>query len=270
MKPASAVASHVPLPLEFLGVPLAHRGLHDQARNVIENSLGAVRAAVDAGYGIELDVQPTRDGDAVVFHDPLLDRLTSERGAVADRTTSELTRLALLGGDGDRIPTLSQVLADVAGRVPVLIELKDQSGCFGPEPDPLARAVARALRGYTEPTAVMSFNPHSVAHLARLSPQTPRGLTTKRFLPRGGLTYRMAARLNRFELFEEVGASFISHDRRSLSAHAVVALRNKGVPILTWTIKSPRQERVARRVAHNITFEGYTPSPRPASGGPIT
>ncbi|MEM9393634.1 MAG: glycerophosphodiester phosphodiesterase family protein [Pseudomonadota bacterium] len=245
------------LPSIFLNTPLAHRGLHHISTDIVENSISAANAAIEHGFGIEIDVQLSRDGIAVVFHDNELSRLTKEEGRVQNIDAKDLCTIALLGSAEDRIPSLSELLSVVGGRVPVLIELKDQSGCFGDEPDTLARSVSDTLKDYHGPVAAMSFNPHSVAHLAHHAPETPRGLTTQRFRPRRGLSLARAAELSAIRKFDEVGASFISHDRRSLRAAAVIALRKRGVPILTWTVKTQRQEEKARRIAHNVTFEGY-------------
>jgi glycerophosphoryl diester phosphodiesterase len=196
----------------------------------------------------------------MVFHDPDLDRLTEAQGRVDARSADMLGNIALRDGGGEHIPTLGTFLQEIAGRAPVLIELKDQSGCFGPEPETLAAAVVDAITGYAGPVAAMSFNPHTVAHLARLAPDLPRGLTTKRFLPGRQMNRTQAAHLTSIDTFDAVGASFISHDRRSLSSAPVLSLRDRGVPTLTWTITSPRQEVTARRIARNITFEGYAPA----------
>jgi len=247
----------IPLPEPFLRLPLAHRGLHDRAAGRVENTLQAAQAAIEAGYGIELDVQPSRDGVAMVFHDAKLDRLTGQSGRTDARDAVALQALPLSGGKGACIPTLRAFLELVAGRVPLLIELKDQSGGFGPEDPTLPAAVAHAIEGYRGPLAVMSFNPHSVAHLARLAPKVARGLTTERFRAGLRLSPARAASLSRMEMFDQVGASFVSHDRRSLDSAPVAAMRARGVPVLTWTITSAKQEAQARRFADNITFEGY-------------
>jgi glycerophosphoryl diester phosphodiesterase len=118
------------LPPEFLSAPIAHRALHDAEQGVPENSRGAVQRAVRAGYGIEIDVHLSADGRAVVFHDDTLDRLTHTTGPVAKRTARELSDLVLKGSD-ERIPMLSDVLELVDGQVPILIEIKDQSGAIG-------------------------------------------------------------------------------------------------------------------------------------------
>lgn len=245
----------------FVARPLAHRALHGPGR--AENSLDAVRAAVAAGYGIEIDLQLSADGQAMVFHDATLDRLTAAHGPLSARNAAELADIALRGGGGT-IPTLAQVLQAVAGRVPLLIELKDQTGTLSAGPDRLEQAAAAALTGYAGPVAVMSFNPQSVAAMARLAPDVARGLTTCAFADADwpAPTPDMAARRERLRAiadFGPVGASFISHDWRDLGAGAVTSLRAQGVPVLCWTIRSPQQEAIARLGADNITFEGYAP-----------
>ncbi len=249
------------LPPTFLRAPLAHRGLHDRARGLIENSAGAVRAAVAAGHGIEIDVQLASDRVAMVFHDETLDRLTAQSGPIRGWSSRDLGVLRLTGSD-ETIPTLAQILDIVAGKAPLLIELKDQSGGTGNAPDELERAVARDLAGYGGPVAVMSFNPFMVANMAKRAPLVPRGITTDGYTEREwpDLTSDTLKALREIEAFETVGASFISHDWHDLSAPRVAELKARGVPILCWTVKSAADEAVARRVADNITFEGYAPA----------
>ena len=254
----------IPLPPEFLGQPLAHRGLHNRAEGVIENSAGAVRAAVAQGYGIEIDVQLTSDGAAMVFHDDRLDRLTPESGPIRGWAARDLVNVTLTGST-ETVPTLPQVLEIVDGKVPLLIELKDQSGGTGSAPDELERAVANALKDYDGLVAVMSFNPHMVANMAKRAPSVPRGIVTDGFNEKEwpDLSPDSLLALREIGAFDTVGASFISHNRADLAAPRVAELKVKGVPILCWTVRSAEQEAEARRVADNITFEGYTPAPRP-------
>lgn len=247
------------LPAAFLGPPIAHRGLHDRAAGVIENSRAAAEAAIAAGYGIELDVQSSADGEAVVFHDDAMLRLTGEPGLVRDYTAAALGRIGLKGG-GETVPTLADFLALVGGRVPLLVEIKDQDGALGPDVGALEARVAALLAAYPGAAALMSFNPHSVACFATLAPDRPRGLTTCAFdtadwsLP----DYRRAE-LAALADAERTGASFVSHDRNDLANAALARLKREGLPILTWTVRSPEQENEARKVADNITFEGYRP-----------
>ena len=249
------------LPPEFLTMPLAHRGLHDRAAGIIENSVGAVRAAIAAGYGIEIDVQLASDGAAMVFHDDKLERLTPESGPIRGWASRDLAKIRLTGSE-ETVPTLPEVLEIVAGQVPLLIELKDQSGGTGVAPDELERAVARALEAYAGPVAVMSFNPHMVANMYKRAPMIPRGITTDGYSETEwpDMSPDTLKILREIEAFDAVDACFISHNWHDLAAPRVADLKKRGVAILCWTVKSATDEVQARRVADNITFEGYSPA----------
>jgi len=246
------------LPPALLTRPIAHRALHGLAGP--ENSRAAIAAAVTAGYALEIDLQASADGVALVFHDHNLERLTYAAGAVADRPAHELTDLPLRG-TSECIPTLREVLALVAGRAPLLIEVKDQSRTLGPVDGRLEADTAAALRGYQGPVAVMSFNPHSMAAMARLAPDIPRGLVTCAFAPEDwpGVPHDRLAELATLNAVAATGASFISHEWQLLDMAPVAALKAQGMPVLCWTIRDTAQEAQARHVADNITFEGYTP-----------
>lgn len=247
------------LPSVFLDMPLAHRGLHDVVDGRPENSRAAVRAALAHGYGIEIDVQISADGHAMVFHDYALDRLTTETGPVAQRAADDLGRIGLQGGT-EAIPTLPEILDLVAGRVPVLIEIKDQDGGMGPDLGALEQAVVAAVEGYAGPVAIMSFNPHSVMRVAELGCATPLGLTTSAFDPQvWPLPETTCATLRDIPDYTRVGASFISHEAADLGRARVAELKAAGAGILTWTITTPEAEAEARAIAQNITFEGYLP-----------
>lgn len=246
------------LPTDFLTRPIAHRGYHNKAEGVVENSLSAFAAAIAARYPIELDLQLSRDGVAMVFHDDTLDRLTSETGPVGARDAAELEKMGLKGGT-DRIATLATVLKQVNGAVPLLIELKDQHGAMGETDGALETATLRALDDYRGPVALMSFNPHMVAKVAELSPDIPRGLIgcAWRKIDEPDVSVDRRAELATIPDFDRVGADFLSHDHTNLDAARVEQLKSRGVPILCWTIRSPEQEQQARRIADNITFENY-------------
>ena len=258
-RPVPQVVPQVaPLPLAFLDRPIAHRAYHDRAAGRPENSRAAIRAAIAAGYGIEIDIQPSADGVPMVFHDYDLRRLTGRSGRIRGLTAAELGALPLLGGD-EGIPTLAEVLALVAGRVPLLIEIKDQDGAMGSAVGDLERAVADEIRSYDGPVALMSFNPHSVAALAEAAPDRPRGLTTSAYkaLDWPLLPARVRAHLRDIPDLERTGSSFISHEAADLDRPLIATLKDEGTRILTWTIRSPEAEAKARKVAENITFETY-------------
>ncbi len=241
----------------FLGAPLAHRALHDVTDGRPENSRAAIRAAIAQGYGIEIDVQLTADNAAVVFHDYALDRLAEGSGPVRLKSAAALHDVPLRGGD-EGIPDLDEVLSLVAGQVPLLIEIKDQDGSMGPDIGPLETATAKALQGYHGPVAVMSFNPYAVARMRDLCPDMPRGLVTSAYDPADWpLPTDTCIRLRGIPDFDRVGASFISHEAADLGRDRVAAVKAQGANILCWTIKSPEAEAEARKIADNVTFEGY-------------
>lgn len=246
------------LPGGLLRLPIAHRALHDRAAGRIENSAAAIQAAIDAGYGIELDLQLSLDGVAMVFHDDDLGRLTAATGPVTAKTAAELTRLCLTGS-ADTIPTLTAVLARIAGRVPLLIELKDQTLSMAPSDGRLEAATTDALQSYTGDVAVMSFNPHMIHQMAQLAPGIPRGLTTSSYDPADWhpLPASRCAELRAIPDYDTTGACFISHEAADLSRPRVADLKAKGAAILCWTIRSPAEEATARRIADNVTFEQY-------------
>ncbi|RYI03198.1 MAG: phosphodiesterase [Acetobacteraceae bacterium] len=248
----------VPLPASFLMRPIAHRALHDRAAGRIENSPSAIRAAVDAGYGIEIDLQLSSDGVPMVFHDETLDRVTAHVGPVNARSAAELGRIALTGST-DTIPTLAEVLKLVEGRVPLLVEIKDQSLSMGPTDGRLEAATAQVLDGYKGDVALMSFNPASVSHLARLAPQLPRGITTSAYDPDdwAPLPADLCAHFRAIPDYGATGCSFISHEATDLGRDRVTQLKTHGAKVLCWTIRSAADEALARKIADNVTFEGY-------------
>lgn len=246
------------LPDALLRLPVAHRAYHDITQGRPESSRAAIKAAIAAGYGIEIDLQLTADGAAMVFHDYDLTRLTGQAGPLRQRSAEEAAAIPLLHGDGETIPRFEDILDLVAGRAPLLVELKDQDGAMGPAVGPLEAAAARALAGYGGPVAVMSFNPYSMAEMARLAPDLARGLTTCNYdATDWPLSGEACDRLREIPDFDRVGASFISHQASDLSRPRVRALHGDGVPVLCWTIRSPEVEAEARKLADNITFEGY-------------
>lgn len=213
----------------------AHRGLH--APGVPENSLAAFRGAVDRGLGIECDVQRSADGHAMVFHDWNLDRLTAKAGAVARLSAERLGKVPLTGST-EMIPTLREVLSLVAGRVPILIEIKSRRE---DRVAPLCLAVRRVLEGYTGPHAVMSFDPRVSRWYYRHSPHTVRGLVVSegedRALP-GVIRRRLA--------LWHARPDFLAYDVRDLPSRFAAGQRARGLPLATWTIRSAEhRERAA-------------------------
>ncbi|MFN3425535.1 MAG: glycerophosphodiester phosphodiesterase family protein [Novosphingobium meiothermophilum] len=231
------------------GVTYAHRGLHGafQGRTVPENAPSAFALAIERGLGIECDVQRTADGQAVVFHDWELDRLTDEHGPVIERRAADLARIALHGSD-ECIPTLGAFLQQVAGRVPVLIELKSRRDV---RPAPLCLAVRRALEGYRGPVAVMSFDPRVSRWFARHSPRVVRGLVVTE---NGDRT--LPARIRQRIVFWKARPQFLAWDVRDLPSRFAAAQRRRGLPVLTWTVRSAEHRARAADCADGPIAEG--------------
>ena len=207
----------------------AHRGFHDAGLGRVENSPSAFAAAIAAGLGIECDVQCSRDGQALVYHDDTLDRLTGQAGRLADESAATLTRMTLTGSE-DTIPLLATLLAQVGGRVPLLIEVKiADGGHIGP----LCLAVRRALEGYAGPVAVMSFDPRVPSWFRRFAPHVVRGLvmTEAGWRTIGGKT-------RRHRMLWRARPDFLAYDIGDIGGSFATGQRRRGIPLLTWTVDS--------------------------------
>ena len=206
----------------------AHRGVH--GAGIAENSPTGFAAAIDAGYGIECDVRRTSDGRAVVFHDADLQRLAGREGRIDQLTVGEVTQVPLTVG-GDLIPTLRDMLDQVAGRVPLLLELKSDRGR---SVERLCQAVRRDLEGYRGPVAVMSFDPRVGAWFAVKAPAVLRGLVASE---EGSRT--LSGRIKRHMALWHARAQFLAYDIRDLPSNFAASQRKRGLPLLTWTVSSP-------------------------------
>ncbi len=223
---------------------------------VVENSLPAFEAAINHGYAIELDVQLSSDGEAMVFHDHILDRLTNEIGSIHDVTAADLNKMAYADGTGT-IPTLAQVLDFVAGRVGLVIEVKSS---WSGNTD-LVRRVAQCLESYTGNVAVMSFDPVQVAWLAHEAPEVIRGMVadgaTQDDYPWLPLSTRLS--LREFRHADLTEPDFLSLDKHWLPCPVSRMYRKRRVPMICWTIRSEQEASDALRWCDQITFEGYIP-----------
>ena len=240
-------ASPVPDPrkVAWIGAQdYAHRGLHGSG--VPENSRAAFAKAIAQGHGIELDVQRSSDGQAVVFHDDALDRLTAEAGPVVRRSAAQLGAIAL-GGTAETIPTLRQVLAQIAGQVPVLIEVKsDRHARIAA----LCLSVRRVLEGYTGQHAVMSFDPRVARWYWRNSPHTVRGLIVSE-----GEDRALPGKLRRRLSLWHARPDFLGYDVRDLPSSFAAAQRRRGLPVATWTVREAEHDERAEAYADAAIFE---------------
>ena len=227
------------------GVDYAHRGLH--GGGVPENSLAAFDGAMARGMGIECDVQRSSDGVAMVFHDWELDRLTAETGRVKDLSAEALGRIKL-SGSSEGIPTLRQMLDRVAGQVPVLIEVKTRAE------RPVAAlclAVRRVLEGYRGPHAVMGFDPRVARWFAVHSPLTVRGLVVTEENDKA-----LAGRIRRHLALWHAKPDFLAYDIRDLPSRFAAGQRARGLPVLTWTVRTAEHRERAADHADAAIAEG--------------
>lgn len=236
--------------------PIAHRGLHDAAQGIIENTASAVAAAIAGGYGIEPDLQISADGEAMVHHDDALGRITDGSGELCRMSAAALKKVPFRA-TADRMMTLGDLTDLVAGRVPLVIELKSRfDGDLR-----LAERAAKVLAGYHGPAAVMSFDPTPIAALRRIAPRLVRGIVARRRYqpPR----WKLLSTAQRFEL------SFLLHGWKSRPAFLAyqvddlatlpprIARGVFGLPLLAWTVRTAQQRAMAARLADQVIFEGY-------------
>jgi len=232
--------------------PIAHRGPHNPRAGIPENSLTAFAAAVADGYGIELDVQAAADGQAMVFHDWSLVRMTGADGGIGDHDAASLTALRLQQSR-QSIPTLAQVLALIAGRVPLIVEIKSRPGQVGGAEE----AAFRALQNYDGPFAVTSFNPLSLVWFRKRMPAWPRGQNVgSRHFPASAPFWRRLAMRYLLDL-DQARPDFIVYDRLDLPFWAAARVRAAGKPLLTFTVRDRAEMRRLAPYVDNIIFEGF-------------
>ena len=227
------------------GAIYAHRGMH--GAGLPENSLAAFAAAIEAGFGLECDVHKASDGQVVVFHDFELDRLTEATGALADYSAAQLGSIRLSGSE-QTIPTLRQTLDLVAGRVPLLIEVKTRADR---RVGALCLAVRRTLEGYVGPHAVMSFDPRVARWFADNAPLIVRGLVISE-----QETKALAGRIRRHRWLWHARPDFLAYDVRDLPGRFPAAQRRRGMPLVTWTVRSAEQRARAADHADAPIAEG--------------
>lgn len=225
----------------------AHRGLHGGMTDSppLENSMGAFEAALQAGYGIECDVQPSADGVAMVFHDHDLRRLTGQDGLISQTKTDVLKTMAL-NGDNGTIPTLENLLALVGSRKPILIEIKSDVENFAP----LCLSVRRALEGYRGKAAIMSFNPAIVRWFRKTAEHVICGLVVTEQGNKG-----LIGRAKRHANMWLAKPDFLAYDIRDLPSTFARSQRSRGMPILTWTVRTPEQKQTAKKHTNAMIFE---------------
>jgi glycerophosphoryl diester phosphodiesterase len=246
-------------PLDWLTArPIAHRGLHDPTQGLIENTAGAVRAAIAAGYGIEVDVQLSGDGEAMVYHDDTLGRLTEGEMRLDCLSAAELKRVSFRN-TSDRMMTLGDLCDLVGARTTILIELKSR---FDGDMR-LANRVAEVLSPYSGPATPMSFDPWQIKALRHKARSLACGIVAAKYRPhpywdlmpawmRHGMGYLLTALAAQ--------PQFVAYAAADLPALApMVARRLFRLPLLAWTIRSDTERQRALHWADQVVFEGFKP-----------
>jgi glycerophosphoryl diester phosphodiesterase len=246
----------------LIAQPIAHRGLHDARYGVVENTLAAAEGAIARHMAIECDVQASVDGEAMVFHDATLDRLTNSSGALAQKTTREIQN-ARFGSGGERIPTFRELLDRVAGRTPVICEIKSQ---FDGDMR-LANRVALHAVGYGGPLALKSFDPAIIAHFRHavnlLGPPNqpcPLGIVAQAHYDDeywSALSAVQKTNVANFLHYFETRPDFLSYCVDDLPNATPFLLRTlSATPVMAWTVRTQAQKRLAAQWADQIVFEG--------------
>ena len=240
--------------------PIAHRGLHDAARGIVENTVPAFEAAMAKGYGIECDVRPAACSTPMVFHDLSLERLIEAEGPLAAHAAPALKRLSYRTVGGSMID-LADLLHLVKGRVPLLVEIKSEWDA----PDPrYLEAIAETAAAYRGPIALMSFDPAVMTGIRALAPQVPRGIVSGLFAAdcewRGRLGPERAYSLSHLLESGPAAPDFYAYDVAALPTPVTRFVREVlGLPLFTWTVRTEEQREVAARWADAPIFEGYEP-----------
>lgn len=241
-------APGAPAPKWLTEYPFAHRGLHDNRHP--ENSLAAFEYAIQRKVAIELDVRLSKDGEVVVFHDSMLQRMTGQAGSVADKTAMELNQMSL-NATKHTIPTLSQVLGLVQGRVPLLIEIKSEGRAGKIEP-----AVYKLLSSYKGRYAIQSFSPLSIRWFLKNAPHTIIGQLSANFKENADHIPRVERFFVKNLLINFLSRpQFISYQLSALPQKTLTRIKHAGVPVLVWTITTEGQLREAQKTADSIIFE---------------
>jgi glycerophosphoryl diester phosphodiesterase len=238
--------------------PIAHRGLHDGARGIIENMPAAAQAAVSGNFSIECDIQLTADGEAMVHHDDALGRLTEGSGALLGMTSGQL-RAVKFKDTSERMMSLGELCALVDGRVPLVIEVKSH---FDGDRKLVTR-MSEVLASYSGPVVGMSFDPDQVLALREKMPALPRGITAQRNYDDDywkKLTPEQRESMLHLRHAFRTRPHFVAYRVDDLPAPAPWVARNIfGLPLLSWTVHTPEHRARAARYADQMIFEGFLP-----------
>lgn len=240
--------------------PIAHRGLHVPSRGIIENTGPAFEAAIANGYGIECDLRPAEGGLPVVFHDETLNRLIDGRGPVCELTASDLKRLRHKSSGAPILP-FAELLDLIEGKVPLLVEIKSE---WSPPDLTFLKRIAKLASTYAGPLALMSFDPDVMAALRSLARDIPCGIVSGSFAGAGWwhrkISKQRAERLRNLLESAATAPDFYAYEIGALPTPVTeYARRVQGLPLFTWTVRSPKDRARAAKYADAMIFEGFEP-----------
>lgn len=237
---------------KYKNVKFAHRGLHGEG--VAENSMSAFKAAVDNGYGIELDVRLSADGQLVVFHDDTLARVVGAEGRVDAYTAEELGKMTL-SGTADTVPLFSDVLKLVSGKVPLLVEIKEDPGV-----SEVSKKTCEILSGYDGDFLIESFNPLSLRNVVKHLPRTPRGILSHRYYAYEAYRKPLYFLLQCLLFNRICRPSFVAYDIHHAKSISLRIARAMGAVTFAWTVRSKEEEALAKKHGFDgVIFENYLP-----------
>jgi len=233
---------------------ISHRALHNLSKGLIENTKSAVSLSIKNGFAIEVDLQLSKDNEAIVFHDESLERLTTASGLLKDKTVSELKKVRFRG-TRDRMQTLSELLKQVDGQVPLILEVKSQWDNLGP----LETRIVEVLKDYKGRVCVMSFDPRSIILFRQLNPHLLRGLVSERFSD--SVEWHMLSAWQRFSArhllsFPRSRPHFIAYHVKALPSFSTRVAKRVGLPLLSWTVRTKEDLDTVARYADSPIFEG--------------
>jgi len=238
----------------FKNVRYAHRGLHGEG--IAENSMSAFAAAVKEGYGIELDVRLSADGELMVFHDDTLDRMTEESGRVDARTADELKNITL-HDSSETIPTFREVLALVKGKVPLLVEIKEDAGKYG-----VTEKTVEILKEYDGPFIIESFNPLALGRVKKLAPEFMRGFLSQNYYKNEKYRKFMYFLLQHMLFNFTARPDFIAYCHSDYNTRGLKFIKkhHKKTPLIAWTVESAEDDKAAVENGFSgVIFQYYKP-----------
>ena len=237
--------------------PIAHRGLHDKSKGVIENSISAFNEAIKYHYPIEMDVQLTKDSEVIVFHDTNLMRLTGLNQEISNSNLNDLIKIKLLNSN-DCIPSFAEALHAVNSRVPIIVELKDSK-----KQNILEERIVELTRGYPGDFSILSFNFKTIVWYKRNAPYINRGLNISKIdsylIKQNKMALFEKVPFLREKLLRKLSPDFLSYDIDLVPIKYNKFTKKMHIPLISWTIDTLEKRDKAKKLTDNFIFERINP-----------